>query len=116
MRNVKNSIPVPATAVIVAACLVVSAAAEPQTPAVPDCRWQSSFSEHLGIEPASTPADGQQVQMLKAVVTDPDRLYSMGLVAAGQGDRISMLCIDSDVWRIKHTATGLTITFSTRPF
>ena len=54
--------------------------------------------------------------MLEASVIDPDRLYSLGLYAARQGDRVKIICIDSNMWRIKHVDTGLAITFSTRPF
>jgi len=105
-----------ALAVALAACLMLSTASYAQNQAEPGCRWQSAFPAHLGIDPGSGLADGQAVTIVEALVTDPDRLHSMGLFGVRKGDRIKMLCIDSDVWRIKHYGTGLAITFSTRPF
>ena len=116
MQRGKNNCPALIFTAILAACLLIAATAAAQQPSEPDCRWKAGFARQLGIEPDSEPMAGQPVQMLKAQVIDPDRLASVGLVAARRGDRISMLCVGSDVWRIKHYATGLATTFSTRPF
>ena len=113
---VKKNISVLVSAAILAAALSVSATAVAQNPVQSGCRWQSAFPGHLGIDTGFEIADGQAVGMLEASVIDPDRLYSLGLYAARQGDRVKIICIDSNMWRIKHVDTGLAITFSTRPF
>jgi hypothetical protein len=116
LRAVVKIIPAVVFTVILSVHSPVSTAADAQQSVESGCRWQSAFPDHLGIDPGQEIADGQLVQMVRAVVTDPDRLSSMGLFGVRQGDRIRMRCIDADVWRIKHYATGLTITFSSRPF
>lgn len=116
LRAVTKIIPALVFAVILAAYPPVSTADDARRSIDSGCRWQSAFPEHLGIDPRQEIADGQPVQMVRAVVTDPDRLHAMGLFGVRQGDRIRMRCIEPEVWRIKHYATGLTITFSTRPF
>ena len=112
----KNNIPICAFAAILTAFLTVATAAVAQNYSDSGCRWQSGFPEHLGIDTGFQIADGQAVGMLEAAVTDPDRLFSMGLYAARKGDRVKLYCVEPDVWRIKHVDTGLAITFSTRPF
>ena len=115
-RAVNIILPATVLAVMLGAALAVSTPAWSQSVSDPGCRWQSAFPAHLGIDPGQEIADGQPVQMVRAVVTDPDRLHSLGLFGVRKGDRIKLLCIEPDVWRIKHYATGLAITFSTRPF
>ena len=112
----KNYIVHLAFAAVLSASLAAAMGVYAQNRPESGCRWQSAFPEHLGIDTGFEIADGQTVGMLEAAVTDPDRLYSLGLYAARQGDRIKMICIEPDVWRIKHVGTGLAITFSTRPF
>jgi len=51
---------------------------------------------------------------VEASVNDPDRLSSLGLFAVRMSDRGKMLCIGSNVRRIKHPATGLAIAFAAR--
>jgi hypothetical protein len=80
------------------------------------CQWQSMFLQHLGIEPELKTANGQQLHIIKAFVTDPGRLQEFGLYGVKEGDRIKMICLGNDRWRIKHYATGLAIEFSTKPF
>lgn len=113
MQGLKKTFPT--LAAVLAACLAMSAPAFAQNTIESVCRWQSVFPDHLGIDPGAELADGQTVQMVKALVADPDRLHSMGLFGVHKGDHVNMVCIGADVWRIKHYATGLAITFSTRP-
>jgi hypothetical protein len=80
------------------------------------CQWQSIFPQHLGIEPGFIPANGQQLYIIKAFVTDPGRLREIGLYGVKKGDKIKMICLGNDRWRIKHYATDLAIEFSTKPF
>ena len=105
-----------ASAVALTTCLAGFSAAFAQNSSDSGCRWQSAFPGQLGIVTGSQIAEGQAVRWVEVRVTDPDRLHSMGLFGVQKGDRVKMLCIESDVWRIKHYATGLAITFSTRPF
>ena len=111
---VKKTLPIAAWAA--AACLTLFTAVYAQNPSGSGCSWQSAFPAHLGIDYGSELAEGQSVDIVEAWVTDADRLQSMGLFGVRQGDRIKMLCIEPDVWRIKHYGTGLAITFSTKPF
>ena len=116
MQAASKSLGTAALAAAVAGWLVCSAAATAQNSSPSGCRWQTAFIEHLGIEPATDVADGDAVQVMQAQVKDPDRLHTMGLFNIRPGDRINMVCVGSDVWRIKHYATGLAIMFSPKPF
>lgn len=80
------------------------------------CQWQSIFPQLLGIEPGFKSADGQQPQIVEALVTDPGRLEAFGLYGVKKGDLIKMICLGDDRWRIKLYTTGLAIEFSTKPF
>lgn len=89
--------------------------AQGPNPDKPNCKWLAIFPELLGIEPDALPTAGQPVVYINATVTDPDRLHSLGLFGLNKGDKIKMLCMGADQWRIKHYATGLAIKFSMRP-
>ena len=103
-------------AIALTACLAGFSTALAQNPSESGCRWQSAFPEQLGIVTGIKMTEGQSVRWVEVRVTDPERLHTMGLFGVRKGDRVKMLCIETEVWRIKHYATGLAITFSTRPF
>ena len=91
---------------------IMPGSAQEPTPNKSDCKWLATFPELLGIEPNAMPAAGQPILYISATVIDPDRLHSLGLFGLRKGDKIKMLCMGADQWRIKHYATGLSITFS----
>ena len=116
MRVIKIIVVNLAVAISMTASGALFAPLTAQEPSGAGCRWQSAFPQHLGIDTRFDIADGQSVRTVEAFISDPDRLHSMGLFGVKPGQRIKMFCIGSDLWRIKHYATGQQITFSTKPF
>jgi hypothetical protein len=79
------------------------------------CRWEAHFARALGIAQAGLPRDGEPVRFVDATVVHPERLFDLGLISVKKGDRIKLLCVGENQWRIRHSATGLVIFFSTEP-
>ncbi len=77
--------------------------------------WMSDFKRHLGIDPDVEPEDGKAVDFVSATVINAEKLFSLGLYGVKNGDKIKMINLGNNQWRIKHYATGLAITLSINP-
>lgn len=68
-----------------------------------------ALCHHLGIEPADAAVLGAPPPFFAASVQDPQPLFSMGLYGVQAGDRVNLVNLGPDHWRVKHYATGHSI-------
>jgi hypothetical protein len=80
-----------------------------------DSTWRSDFKQQLGIKPDVEPREGEAVRFVLATVTHAEMLFSLGLYGVKNGDKIKMINLGNNQWRIKHYGTGLAITLSINP-
>jgi hypothetical protein len=80
-----------------------------------NCRWSSRLPPALGIAVDGLPRNGQSVRFVDATVIRPEPLFELGLLGVKKGDRIKIVCVGDNQWRIRHAATGLVIYFCIDP-
>jgi len=78
-------------------------------------RWVPEFKQELGIKPDREPTEGEIVHFVSATVVDPKKLLALGLYGIRNGDKIKMIYLGNNQWRIKHYATGLAIILTVNP-
>jgi hypothetical protein len=89
--------------------------------------WISALNQQLGIKPDSEPNDGEVVRFVSATVTNfeklfalglygvKNKLFALGLYGVKNGDKIKLINLGNNQWRIKHYATGLAIILTINP-
>lgn len=80
-----------------------------------DSIWISALNQQLGIKPDPEPNDGEVVRYVSATVVDFEKLFALGLYGVKNGDKIKLINLGNNQWRIKHYATGLAITLTINP-
>jgi hypothetical protein len=77
--------------------------------------WRAAYKQQLGIQPDAEPKEGEAVRFVLATVTHPEKLFTLGLYGVKKGDKIKMINLGNNQWRIKHYDSGLAITLSVFP-
>jgi hypothetical protein len=77
--------------------------------------WISALNQQLGIKPEPEPSDGEVVRFVSATVINFEKLFALGLYGVKNGDKIKLINLGNNQWRIKHYATGLAIILTINP-
>ena len=79
------------------------------------CQWTDALATLLGIEAVPPPEEDQQIQIVNAVVKEAEKIGTAGLYGSREGDKIKLICISKDRWRIKNYRTGMASTITVAP-
>lgn len=109
----KNTTPLTFIALLIVMLLIFPLNAYEQETG--DSAWRTAYKQQLGIHPDIEPQDGEAVRFVLATVTNPEKLFTLGLYSVKKGDKIKMINLGNNQWRIKHYDSGLAITLSIFP-
>jgi len=79
---------------------------------VGDCQWTDDLSGLLGIEADPPLLAHDRLQIVNAVVIEAEKINAAGLYGSRKGDKVKLICIGEDIWRIKSYRTGLASTIT----